>query len=420
MNHLKFKKRSLIFGSLLTVALVVTTSCNKDEDESVEDFQQIDHEQNLIPKEYIVVFKDATIKSKAVAQESISILEKYGITEAQISREYTTIFKGILISGVSQETINTLKKDPIVKSVVQNSKFELEATPIVGHSQKMINDSIAPNGQIIPWGASRVGYGDGTGKKIWILDTGIADNREEFNIDRINSRNFSPDLGPDAWQANGSNHGTQVASIAAAKNNATGILGIAAGATVVSIRTVGGGQDLAGLAGALDYVGGRIQPGEVWNMSAGPTASRQALLNSVFRDQVALFENALRALSNIAPGFVAAGNTGVDLDATPYSESHFSGPNDQLYIVGAIDNNNNVWNSSMYGRVIDYWSPGVNLPSLRADGTVSHDSGTSLASPTVAAMYLISNGNLIIDSETATDRNGHIRPIPRVETITPL
>ncbi|WP_234859439.1 S8 family peptidase [Aquimarina aquimarini] len=428
MNYLKLKKRSLIFGSLLTVSLVVTTSCNKDEDASVEDFQQTHHDQNGIPKEYIVVFKDATIKSKAITKESLPILEKYGITEAQIAKEYTTIFKGVFLEGISKEIANRLKNDPAIESVTQNIPFEFNPTFVsnttvsTSDHQKMttFNDLIKPDGEIIPWGALRSGYGFGTGKKIWIIDTGIADI-DEFNIDKVNSRNFAPDallmngsIDPTAWKDTSFNsHGTAVASIIAAKEDGKGIRGIAAGATVVAIRANGGGSELRHVAAAFDYVASKIQPGEVWNFSGGPDDPLANLIAGGFKDQVDLFENAIKALAQKAPGFVAAGNSGRNLDIQPYIESHFSTSTDQLYIIGAIDNTDMVWAASMHGNVIDYWAPGVNLPLLDKNGNVFRESGTSMAAPIVAGLYLLSSENLKKTYKSIT-KGRHTRPIAQI------
>ncbi|WP_234859437.1 S8 family serine peptidase [Aquimarina aquimarini] len=425
MNHLKFKKRSLIFGSLLTIALVATTSCNKDEDASVEDFQQIDHEQNGIPKEYIVVFKDATIKSKAVAQESLSILERYGVTEEQIAKEYTTIFKGVFLKGISPEIAEQLKSDPAVESVAQNVTFDFDLTPITQtkapltetNSQKMngFADIIRPNGEVLSWAAQRVGRGDGTGKKIWIIDSGIADI-DELNIDKKNSRNFVPNEPIDAWQdTHATSHGTRVASIAAAKENGKGIIGVAAGATVVAIRIVGSNANFAAYAEAFDYVAANIQPGEVWNFSAGPGNPIEVLIAffKVKQEVIDIFERAIEGLSAAAPGFVAAGNKQGNLDMHPFVESHTSTPNDQRYIIGATTNTDAVWSNSPYGQVIDYWAPGVNIAGVDKMGNVVHGNGSSFASPMVAAMYLISNGNLITNLSTAT-KNNITRPIPQI------
>ncbi|WP_234859438.1 S8 family peptidase [Aquimarina aquimarini] len=432
MNHLKLKKRGLIFGALLTTTLVVTTSCNKDEDEPIEDFQQTDHEQNLIPKEYIVLFNDATIKSKAVAEESIFILEKYGITEAQIAEEYTTIFKGVFLKGIPKEIAEQLKNDPGVKSVTQNMTFDFEPA-LLSQSTKFSNETYSqktnvfnnitkPSGEVLPWGPQRIGYGDGTGKKIWIIDTGIAEI-DELNIDKKNSRNFVSDkllangkIDPTAWQdTHATSHGTRVASIAAAKENNKGIIGVAAGATVVSIRASGGGLSLADMESVFDYIASRIQPGEVWNFSGGPLYSRDEL-KTIFKvpeEQLVLFENAIIALAQIAPGFLAAGNATDNLDMDPWVDSHLSTQNDKLYVIGAINNQHQQWESSNYGSVIDYWAPGVDVVGVNKMGKVQNDSGTSMAAPMVAAMYVLRDGDLNI-RETYTDTGKNTRPIPHI------
>ncbi|MBQ0741189.1 S8 family serine peptidase, partial [Aquimarina celericrescens] len=82
----------------------------------------------------------------------------------------------------------------------------------------------------LPWGIKRVGRANGAGKTCWIIDSGVSPH-SDLNIDTNRSRSFVG--GP--WQdQNG--HGTQVAGTVAAKNNGSGVIGVAYGATVVSVR----------------------------------------------------------------------------------------------------------------------------------------------------------------------------------------
>ncbi|MFC5047049.1 S8 family serine peptidase [Aquimarina hainanensis] len=414
--------------ALLLSAALTFTSCNKEED-GIDPTLGEESNIQIVKGEYIVVFHNQSIKSNAVKQESLGLLKKYGITSDQIKSDYQSIFKGIVLHDISEDTYNQLQEDPAVKSVIKNIPMEFNLTPVNLPTQEntgtKMNDPIfdrrLPNGEIVPYANQRVGYADGRREKIWFFDGGIAEVNE-LNIDRRLSRNFIAGEPANAWQdTRADSHGTRVASIAAAKMNGSGIVGVAYGATVVSIRVFGTGATLASITEAYDYVARNIGPNDVWNMSGGPTSSYQGLVRRGFKDQADLLAAAIANLGRIRPGAIAAGNDGINLDLNPFVESMNSTANDNVYIVGAINNRDQVWNSSMFGRVIDYWAPGVEMTSIDRFGNVDvggpGDSGTSFASPVVAAVIALTNNNPTINRNQNITRNGHTKPVPLAQII---
>ena len=88
-------------------------------------------------------------------------------------------------------------------------------------------------GENLPWNIARVGYGDGTGKTVWVIDSGIDTDHPDLNVDIARSASL---IYGNASIEDGYGHGTSVAGIIAAKNNGSGMVGVAANATIVALR----------------------------------------------------------------------------------------------------------------------------------------------------------------------------------------
>src|SRR5678815_3248042 len=116
--------------------------------------------------------------------------------------------------------------------------------------------------------SNKVGYGDGTGKTAWIIDSGIDFDHPDLNVDVKRSKSFLTG-NTSADDENG--HGTHVAGIIGAKNNNFGVLGVASGANLVSLRVLDkdGNGTLSSIIQALAYVNANGKAGDVVNMSIG-------------------------------------------------------------------------------------------------------------------------------------------------------
>ena len=165
-------------------------------------------------------------------------------------------------------------------------------------------------------GAWSAGY-TGAGVRVAVLDGGIYDSHIDLNgqVDTARSVSFVPgfafnqDVGT-FW------HGTHVAGIIAAKDNAIGTIGIAPGATIVGVKVLhnGSGSFGAVIAGLL-YASTPIAEGgagaDIINMSLGAEFPK----NATGGGQLVA---ALNKAVNYAGGqgvlvISAAGNSGIDL-----------------------------------------------------------------------------------------------------------
>lgn len=252
--------------------------------------------------------------------------------------------------------------------------------------------------QETPYGITRVNGGvTYTGSNVaWVIDSGIDLDHPDLNVDA--SRGFNAFTsgrdGKDLDDGNG--HGTHVAGTIAAIDNNEGVIGVAAGATVVPVKVLDsrGSGSYSGVIAGVDHVGANGSNGDVANMSLGGPTS-QALDDAV-----------LAASSNGIRFVLAAGNESTN--ANNSSPARVNGSN--IYTISAMDSNDDWAYFSNYGNPpVDYAAPGVSINSTWKGGGYNSISGTSMASPHAAGVLLL--GNAGTDGNVNGDPDGNPDPI---------
>jgi subtilisin family serine protease len=250
----------------------------------------------------------------------------------------------------------------------------------------------APPSETTPWGVKRVGGGiSGASGKAWIIDTGIDLTHPDLNVNSTLGKSFV-DRVTSPNDDNG--HGTHCAGIVAAiKNNSVGVVGVAAGVSVVPIKVLnsrGSGTYTAIIAG-VDYVAANASAfdGDVANMSLGGGVS------------TALNTAVINAAATGIKFALAAGNESTS--ATLKSPASANGPN--IYTISAMGQGD-LWASySNYGNPpVDYCEPGSYIYSTYKGGGYATLSGTSMAAPHAAGLLLlgdINNGGTVIGDPSA-------------------
>jgi subtilisin family serine protease len=159
------------------------------------------------------------------------------------------------------------------------------------------------------------------------------------------------------------------------------VAGIAPGARIMPLKiSNGNSMRMSDATEALRYA---VDNGaDIVNCSFGTGAG-------VPRSAVADFEAAVEyARSRGVLVVVAAGNEGVDIDASPRWPASL--PEDNIISVGASTSQDQRASFSNYGSVgVDLHAPGQNIVATLPGGTYGGMSGTSMASPTVAAAAAI-------------------------------
>ncbi|MFT2010155.1 S8 family serine peptidase [Pontibacter sp. 13R65] len=392
--------RAALMGAAVTTASFSFTSCTDEPAEAqdpIETLQAGSENGAIIQGKYIVVFNNGTLRldqhapyEKRLEMVRImgqAILSSHSIGESKIEQAF-----GQAILGVSAELsaaeVNQLRKDDRVAYIEPDRMFAL-AKPGTGGGG-------SSSSQEVPWGVTRVGYGDGTGKTAWVLDSGIDLDHPDLKVDVSRSRTFITS-GKDARDADdGNGHGSHVAGTIAALNNTIGVVGVAHGATVVAVKVLNsqGSGAYSGVIAGVDYVAANAKAGDVANMSLGGPVS-QALDDAV-----------LAAAAKGVKFALAAGNESADANnSSPARVNHAN-----VYTVSAMNSAGVFASFSNYGNPpIDYCAPGVNIKSTWKGGGYSTISGTSMASPHVAGLLLL--GSIQTDGYVTGDKDNNPDPI---------
>lgn len=168
-------------------------------------------------------------------------------------------------------------------------------------------------------------------------------------------------------------HGTEVAGVAAAAVNGTGIAGLAPSAQIMPVRACSTRCELFDVAWAITYA--TDLGADIINLSLGGYAQPGPLADAI--------DHAERAGVLVV---TAAGNGGVDIDGQSFVPADLPNPN--LAAVASTDRSENLWADSNYGaETVDLAAPGVDIVTTTLDslGGYRTVTGTSFAAPHVAA-----------------------------------
>jgi subtilisin family serine protease len=260
--------------------------------------------------------------------------------------------------------------------------------------------------QSVPVGIRRIGgthssarSGNGRGSTdvdIAVIDTGIERRHRDLTV--VGGVNCVPGgLPPE--DLNG--HGTHVAGTIAAKDNKTGVVGVAPGARLWAVRVLSsqGSGTLASIICGVDWVTAHADTIEVANMSLGGGGSEGSCTDGGLRQAIC---------GSVQAGVtyvVAAGNAGADAQSfvpatfpeviTVSAVADFDGrPGGTSAPKCAIGHDDTFAYFSNFGSDVDLTAPGVCVVSTWPGNSYASLSGTSMAAPHVAgaaALYKAAN-----------------------------
>jgi subtilisin family serine protease len=336
-----------------------------------------------VPGRYIVVLRDEV---PSVHDAVFHLAARFGIPVTNI---YERAIKGFSIANVPPAFAAALARHPLVALVEPDLRVEAVA-------------------QTLPTGVNRieadlnpVALNPPVDADIAILDTG-AGPHGDLNV--VTWVNFSGASSP--YDLNG--HGTHVAGIAAAVNNSFGVVGVAPGARVWSVKVLydDGSGYLSDVIEGVDYVTANAAQIEVANMSlAGQgvsTAFRQAIQNSVAQGvvYVAAAGNSKQDVYGRDGKFgtrddwipaaypeVCTVSAMVDTDGKEggLGSSTSYGKDDTIASFSNYSRSVVTGNPvASPGKAVDVAAPGVNIYSTYLNNGYASLSGTSMAAPHVA------------------------------------
>lgn len=256
--------------------------------------------------------------------------------------------------------------------------------------------------------STQAGNGSGTvsGVNVYVLDEGIARNSPELNV--VNRVNFTG--GPNTDCADG--HGTAVAGVIGARDDAVGVVGVAPGVPLTSVKVFdcSGVGTLSQVLSGIDWVAGHAAKPAVANMSL-EFASNPAIDDAVKAS----------ADSGVFYSLMAGDEGGNCEDVSPSRIGDHPG----VMTVGALATR--ITGSEVYysnfGPCVSIWAPGE-VYTTGLHGLVGVYYGTEIASAHVAgaaALYLSSHPRTSPAALKRTlERDGVLTGFTSKDGITPV
>ena len=397
------KKVSYFLACSLAASSLMFSSCNDESGEQAVPVTETNDDQ-VIPHQYIVVFNEDyatpsrigepdftsreekvayTTRAKAsMASKLDAFLTDTRIDVEQVDAMYYAALSGFAATLTADQAL-ALEKDPRVAYVEQDRvvKLDYNVDGIYEAAELTELDGMKTERQTVTCAVSSAGGpGNGVGKPglVFILDTGIDLDHPDLNVNTTISRAFV-DGNPD----DGNGHGTHLAGIAAARNNAFGVVGVSAGAELVAVDVFGstGATSLTIIISGMDYIASIDKKGDVVNMAFGAGSRRGCPTNSAIRA-------ALDRLNDASAVSIAAGNSADD--ASFYEPGCHNLP--RLYTIASMNCNGTFVPSSNFGSAIDYIAVGTSVLSTFPGGRYATLSGSSMASAVVAGIIHQRNG----------------------------
>ncbi|RYD74477.1 MAG: S8 family peptidase [Sphingobacteriales bacterium] len=403
MKKNQFKSFSPKALAIATLSVATLASCSKDEisnNMTQDNFKQEAPVSEKSTGEYIVVMKDGSQISGEASGSAANILAQAKTMLAEnniggieinennaISNGFTAKLTALQLSSLkSDNRIAYIEEDRIVYPAMADG--DIKSTTIGTTQQKS-------------WGVTKVGGpGNGVGKTAWIIDSGIDPNHSDLNVDKTRSKSFLTSTQGSDYKsyADAYGHGTSVAGIIGAKNNGFGTVGVAAGATLVSLRVMDakGSAYVSKIAAALNWVAYYGKPGDVVNLSIGFGVSTTV--------DAAVKKVAAKGIY-VA---IAAGNSATD--AANSSPARVNATN--VFTVSNM-NSTAIFNStSNYGATtVDYAAPGVNIVTTAKGNGYAIFNGTSAAAPHMAGILLLNAGKPRANGYVSGDKDAKTDPI---------
>jgi len=235
-----------------------------------------------------------------------------------------------------------------------------------------VNETMSTLSQRIDWGLRQLNVPKtwsitrGEGITVMVIDTGHPVH-PDIGDNAIEGKNCIPN--EPIEDENG--HQSHCTGIICAKDNETGMVGVAPGSKCISVKALSksGSGSYRGLAEALDYAI-EMKP-DLISMSLGgssPSAAMQSRIQKLYDMNI--------------PVICAAGNSG---DGGVNYPAAF----DETIAVAAYDKYGNVARFSSKGEKVEWAAPGVNIYSTYLNNGYASLSGTSMACPFIAGVVAL-------------------------------
>lgn len=344
----------------------------------------------VIPDNYIVIFKDNVYDSQGKANE---MANNYGLS---VNHVYSHAINGFS-AVIPQQALQKILNDPNVSFVEPDQVISIDNNSgnSKGNGGKQNGGSTQPS-QVVPTGISRINGPandmSNSDISVAVIDTGIDATHPDLNV--VGGKRCV--TGPGGYKDD-NGHGTHVSGTIGAKNDSIGVVGVAPGVKLYAVKVLdrnGSGSTSSVICG-IDWVIANAANAKikVANMSLGGGVS------------TSLDDAVKNAINNGITMVVAAGNSHTDVSNTSPARvteaitvsalADFDGaPGGIGSPTCRTDVDDTFADFSNYGSGVDIIAPGVCILSTWKGSSYNTISGTSMATPHVtgaAAVYIASH-----------------------------
>jgi len=345
------------------------------------------YQDEVIDGEYFFAIDDTGLDSVPVEDIVMDVLDTIEIVEDVTL--FNNAIKGFFVSGIDSETAARIAEDNKVAYVEQNQVFYLDVVPDIPN---VVNQSPVPT-----WGLDRIDerdllldntysvVGDGTGITAYVIDSGIRVTHDEFKVAGSDESRASYGINTsgDDSEIDCLGHGTHVAGTVGGLT-----YGVAKNVELIAVKAFNceGKTSLARILSAIDWVQEHAQNNGkigVANMSLSGKSSQ--------------------ALNDAAKSLHTSGVVTVVSAGNKNNNACLRSPAGERAVITVANTNKNDQRgeSSNFGRCVDLFAPGSEIPSAgnENDSQVRTLTGTSMAAPHVAgaAALLLGKGVLSED-----------------------
>lgn len=297
---------------------------------------------------------------------------------------------------------------PLYKKVSKSKK--LTETKVASIDYK---NGTSDEVEVTPWGVKAVWQGEDISQRgnfasdtyAFVIDSGVSDATGDINFATNSSWHRSWISGESPFtDVNG--HGTHVAGTIGALANGKGIVGVAPGSQIVSLKVnnnSGFGDDLITIE-AINHAVSIINENNLDKSKVVINLS----VNGIFSSRL---DTAIKTAADQGIKFsISSGNNGKDVDG--YSPAS-AGDHPNVFTVSAADSNYVMPFWSNWDRIdfndsiddVDFSAPGVNILSYSSNGQLVSRSGTSMAAAHVSGLLItggVQAGNYVTPSYSET------------------
>ena len=238
-----------------------------------------------------------------------------------------------------------------------------------------VEQVLVAQSQVVDWGVRALGVPElwrktrGKGVRVAVLDTGAPDHPDLAGA-VLEARDFT---GSRYGSRDVQGHSTHCCGILAARDNATGVVGVAPEASLLIAKVLGDGGSGSSAAVAAGVRWAAERGADVISMSLGSQAPDESI-RSAIRDAVG---------RNVVV-VVAAGNDGPDPGSVDYP-----GRWPEAVAVASYNEAGRISDFSSRGAEVDVAAPGEHITSTYLNGTLAKLSGTSMATPFAAGVIAL-------------------------------